>query len=327
MTRIQDSRLLLTAGGTETYLQFVQKFPLREFCAFEVFEDDKELSALETACISPVLDAGLAHGHDVLLDVMAWRAHSDFVHALGYPDRDVERFNRIAVEKTRVLIARWRAQTRGSEYASVFVNGDIGPRGDGYRVTGAVSVQAALDYHRRQIQALAVAGVDVISGLTMTNVNEAIGIALAAREVGRPCIISPTIEIDGTTAEGLPLGQFIEEVEDATAGYPLFYMVNCAHPIHVEPTLHEAREHGESWLARFRGFRANASSKSHAELDRSTELDRGHPLALASQMAHLCAAFDLRLIGGCCGTDAEHISAMAQAVRLLPRDAIAKAAR
>ena len=91
-------------------------------------------------------------------------------------------------------------------------------------------------------------------------------------------------------------------------------MVNCAHPAHVEPTLRRARACGEAWLSRFSGFRANASEKSHEELDNSADLDRGHPGNLASQMARLHEAFDFRLVGGCCGTDAEHITRIAEAV-------------
>ena len=90
-------------------------------------------------------------------------------------------------------------------------------------------------------------------------------------------------------------------------------MVNCAHPTHVRPTLDRAAEEGASWLARFAGFRANASAKSHAELDESPELDRGDPAALAREVADLKRRFGLRVVGGGCGTDAEHIAAIAAA--------------
>ncbi len=75
--------------------------------------------------------------------------------------------------------------------------------------------------------------------------------------------------------------------------------------------LESARSAGEAWLQRFRGFRANASRKSHEELDKSTELDRGDVDELAREMAELSEAFDLRVIGGCCGTDQEHLAAIA----------------
>jgi len=90
-------------------------------------------------------------------------------------------------------------------------------------------------------------------------------------------------------------------------------MVNCAHPTHFEPTLAAASARRESWLERFRGFRTNTSSKSHEELDNSTSLDRGDMAALATQMADLKQRYDLAVVGGCCGTDAEHLRAIASA--------------
>ncbi len=314
MGHIKDSKHLLTGGGIETYLIFIQNVQLREFCGFEIYRQEEELAKMEMHCLTPMANAALASGHDLLLDVLTWRAHADFVRALGYPDTSVEDINYLAVKRARAFASHWCSKTSGSDRISVFLNGDIGPRGDGYRFDGGTTVESALGYHRRQIRALAEAQVDAINALTMTNVSETVGIVKAAQEVGLPCIVSPTVEIDGTTPEGLSLGRFIEEVEVATEGSPLFYMVNCAHPTHLEPTLRRARELGERWLSRLRGFRANASHKSHEELDNSTTLDRGCPEALASQIAHLQADFGLRLVGGCCGTDAEHITKIAHAV-------------
>ena len=50
-------------------------------------------------------------------------------------------------------------------------------------------------------------------------------------------------------------------------------MINCAHPTHFE----DAIEGGAAWATRIRGLRANASTKSHAELDEAEELDEGDP--------------------------------------------------
>ena len=64
----------------------------------------------------------------------------------------------------------------------------------------------------------------------------------------------------------------IEQVDEETAGYPCYYMINCAHPTHFEKVLAE----GAPALRRIRGLRANASRMSHAELNESTELDTGN---------------------------------------------------
>jgi S-methylmethionine-dependent homocysteine/selenocysteine methylase len=92
------------------------------------------------------------------------------------------------------------------------------------------------------------------------------------------------------------------------AASPAYYMVNCAHPTHFAPVL----EPGQPWLGRVKAIRANASTASHAELDAATELDRGDPEELARRYAELRAVLpDLRVVGGCCGTDHEHVATIA----------------
>ena len=60
-------------------------------------------------------------------------------------------------------------------------------------------------------------------------------------------------------------------------------MINCAHPSHFETSISGR----EGWLDRIRGVRANASRKSHAELDEAQELDAGDPVALGKEYREL----------------------------------------
>jgi homocysteine S-methyltransferase len=99
----------------------------------------------------------------------------------------------------------------------------------------------------------------------------------------------------------------IEQVDEQTAAGAAYFMINCAHPTHFAGTLDD----GGSWTERIRGIRANASAKSHAELDESEELDEGDPLALAQSYRELASRMpQLTVLGGCCGTDHRHISAI-----------------
>jgi homocysteine S-methyltransferase len=314
-TALLTERQFLTGAGTETYLAFQQQFPLREFCAFEIFEHDEALAELETQYLYPLMSAVADNGHGLLLDALVWRAHPDFIAALGYPPGDIGRLNELAVERTRDAIATWRQrESRSADQFPVLVAADIGPRGDGYKVESDVpSVDAALRYHEVQLQALANTAVDVVCALTMTSANEAIGIVKAAAALELPIIMSATVETDGRLPDGSSLADFVRRVDDATGALPAYYMVNCAHPTHLAPTLAEAKAQGQDWLERFKGFRANSSKMSHEELDNSTELDRGNPGELAAELAALQQRHDLRILGGCCGTDVEHISEIASA--------------
>ena len=87
-------------------------------------------------------------------------------------------------------------------------------------------------------------------------------------------------------------------------------MGNCAHPT----PFNDAVADGE-WRDRVWGVRANASTKSHAELDEADELDSGDPQELASHYPELRERLpNLRVAGGCCGTDERHIAAICAAL-------------
>jgi homocysteine S-methyltransferase len=101
-----------------------------------------------------------------------------------------------------------------------------------------------------------------------------------------------------------PVAAAIETVDAATGGARAYYMINCAHPTHFR----DALKAGEAWLERIRGIRANASSKSHAELDQAQERDAGDPRELAARYFALVGKPpSLNVLGGCCGTDHHHV--------------------
>lgn len=87
-------------------------------------------------------------------------------------------------------------------------------------------------------------------------------------------------------------------------------MINCAHPTHFAGAIAD----GGPWLNRIRGLRANASRKSHSELDAATELDIGNPAELGSEYREMRERLPhLAVLGGCCGTDVRHVRAICEA--------------
>jgi S-methylmethionine-dependent homocysteine/selenocysteine methylase len=165
-------------------------------------------------------------------------------------------------------------------------------------------------YHTMQAEAFREADADLVTAITMTYAAEAIGIARAAQAVGMPVALSFTVETNGRLPDGQTLQEAIEQVDDATGNAPAYYMINCAHPTHFAGALAS----GEPWAARIRGLRANASTKSHAELDEAAELDTGNPGELAGQYRELRSRLqNLNVLGGCCGTDHRHVEAMCKA--------------
>ncbi|SEN83990.1 Homocysteine S-methyltransferase [Rhodospirillales bacterium URHD0017] len=197
------------------------------------------------------------------------------------------------------------------------VSGCAGPRGDGYDPGQVMSALDAEDYHRQQIGAFADAQADMVSAITMTNANEAIGIARAAIEVGMPVVISFTIETDGRLPTGQSLADAICEVDVVTGKAPAYYMINCAHPTHCDKAPGD-----EPWTRRIGGLRANASRRSRQELNDSPDLDSGNPVELGSQYRELVRRHpQINVLGGCCGTDHLHIECIALACREVKRAA------
>ena len=290
-------------AGLETFLVFERGIDLPEFAAFPLL-DTAEGRAELTSYYEPYIDVARQHGAGFLLDTPTWRANSDWATKLGYDADELARVNGDAVRFVRGL-----GEASGLERWAI--SGAIGPRGDGYVVGEAMTADEAAAYHRPQIAAFAAAGADVASAVTMNYVDEAIGVALAAQDVGIPAVISFTTELDGRLPSGQELGEAIEAVDAAAPGAVAYFMVNCAHPTHFDAALTP----GAPWLERIGGIRANASTKSHAELDEATELDPGDPADLGARYAALKDQLPgLTVLGGCCGTDSRHVAAIGDAV-------------
>ena len=296
----------LSDGGLETSLVFHDGIDLPHFAAFPLLRTEQGRTALERY-FRNYLSVAAERDLGIVLDTATWRANPDWAVKLGVGPVELDAVNRDAVAFAMNL--RDEFEQAGSRPG--IINGVIGPRGDGYRIEHAMSAAEAALYHAGQIASFKAAGADMVSAITMNYAEEAIGIAMAAKEAGMPVVISFTVETDGRLASGIGIGDAIAAVDAATEGYPVYFMINCAHPSHFDNVL---PEHA-AWLGRIRGVRANASHKSHAELDEATELDDGDPVDLGRRYRDLGKSLPrLNVLGGCCGTDHRHIAAIADAV-------------
>lgn len=295
--------IFLSDGGMETALIFLQGQELQQFASFvllEYAEGRAELVKYYERYLSIARDRGVGF----VLDTATWRASRDWGRLIGFDAARLEAVNRTSVDLVAALRDTWETPS-----SPIVLNGAIGPRGDGYKA-GRMTAAEARDYHALQVDILAHTQVDMVSAITMNTVNEGVGIALAAKAAGMPCVVSFTVETDGRLVDGTTLRAAVEATEEATGGAPVYYMVNCAHPSHFE----QALARNEAWVRRIRGVRANASAKSHAELDESETLDIGDIGDLARRYGMLTKTFpSMRILGGCCGTDHRHMAAICEA--------------
>jgi S-methylmethionine-dependent homocysteine/selenocysteine methylase len=302
------SELFLTDGGLETTLVFHEGVSLPYFAAFDLLKTDEGTGALRRyferyAAIARSQETGL------VLETPTWRANPDWGAKLGYDALALGDVHRRSVG----LLLEIR-QAFESRRTPIVISGNIGPRGDGYVPGARMSAAEAQAYHAPQIETFAGTDADMVAAFTMNYPEEAIGITLAARASRMPVAISFTTETDGRLPSGDSLDEAIARTDEASDGYPAYYMINCVHPTHLDPAL--VRE-GE-WRDRIRGLRANASRRSHAELDESPDLDLGNPEELGEQYLVLRSALRrLSVVGGCCGTDHRHVDAIGRALQPL----------
>ncbi len=300
--------LFLTDGGLETTLVFLEGYELPCFAAFDLLKDEKGYHAVKEY-YNRYLNIAKDLKTGFILESPTWRANPDWIKKIGYSNSAIREVNEKAVQ----LLVDLKKEFE-NDVPNIILSGCIGPRGDGYKPDNTMTAEEAQEYHSAQIEVFSQTPVDMISAITMNYAEEATGIALAAGAAGLPVVISFTVETNGKLPTGMSLKEAIEQVDKSTSQAPLYFMINCAHPAHFSHVLQTGKD--ESWTSRIRGLRANASCKSHAELDEATALDRGNPEELGSEYKKLKAAFrGLNVFGGCCGTDEEHVLAIARQVR------------
>ena len=305
-----DGGWFLTDGGIETVLIYQDGVELPEFAAFVLLETVDGRDILRRYYRRYLDLEVVALGAGFVLETPTWRAGIDWGAKLGFDAEAMQRINAEAV----ALMSELRAEYASRITGPIVISGCIGPRGDGYAAGAPMEPEDARRAHQLQVDALAGAGVNQITAVTMTSSSEAMGVARAAARAGRSCAISFTVETDGKLPSGEALGAAIQSVDaDAEASgheSPAYYMINCAHPTHFESVVSDAG----TWRQRIHGVRANASTLSHAELDAMTQLDSGNPHDLADRYRRLRAPLPrLNVLGGCCGTDHRHVAAIRDA--------------
>jgi len=304
LPQLLPEKIFVSDGGVETTLVFHDGVDLPDFAAFTLLKNESGRTLLRRK-FCDYADIARKRGVGIVLESSTWRANSDWGTRLGYSADELARANERAIELLEGIRNEYE-----DDKTTVVISGMIGPRGDGYDPKNFMTEEEAEEYHRLQIETLAKTNADMVGAQTMTYADEAIGIARAAKKAGMPVVIGFTVETDGNLPSGEALKVAITRVDEATDNYPVYYMINCAHPTHFK----QAIEPGAAWVERIFAVRANSSTKSHAELNESAVLDEGDPVDLGKQYKELRRIMPkLHILGGCCGTDPRHVDEIAKA--------------
>ncbi len=296
--------LYLTDAGLETDLIFNHGIEIREFAAHTLLLNSEGRGAID-AYLADFLALANRYNTGFILDTPTWKAHMHWAADLGSTENELCEINIDAVRFVEKVRDRFPRNQK-----PIVLNGVIGPKGDAYAPEERLTPVEAQDYHSTQIGWLANTNVDMLTGMTITQSDEAIGLVRAAQKVGLPVVVSFTVETDGRLPTGQSLASAIRAVDAATASGAVYYMVNCAHPDHFFNQFD-----GDDWTHRIRGIRCNASRLSHEQLDACETLDDGDPLEFAMQYKSLIAQMPwLNIFGGCCGSDLRHVEQVIAAV-------------
>lgn len=195
-----------------------------------------------------------------------------------------------------------------------YVGGLLGNKGNAYTGEGAITSQdEARRYHAWQAEAYAEAGADFLMAVIMPTLEEVTGMAQALGDTGLPYILSFAIEDTGCLVDGTRICDAIEHIDRETGNRkPVCYITNCVHPSIVYRAVSQSFNRCDLVYNRFWGVQANASPLTFKELDNSIDLKSSEPAMLGRSMERLREVMQMRIFGGCCGTDGRHMEEIAK---------------
>ena len=213
----------------------------------------------------------------------------------------------VEINRRAVELAREAERLTGQH---VWVAGAVGPLGSPPIPPGAESTEDVRVLFREQVQVLADAGVDLVMLETFPSLTEIREAIAAVREVGDlPIIAQLTFTEEGHTLAG----DSLEEVMEALALLDLAAIgANCS--VGPDPMLRVMEEMSKRVEV---PLSALPNAGLPAEVDgRLVYLSSPAYMAeLASRMVEI----GVTIVGGCCGTSPEHITAMRDALRQRPK--------
>ena len=300
-----NGRNMACGGGFETWLQYVDGFELRHFCAFELINDPRGLACMKDFH-RKVVEGAVANGFGLINEGLHYRASRDWGELIGFSREELEDVNIRGIEMYKDFAREYE-----SDDTPMLVGGVVGPRGDAYDIGRTPNATEAEDYHSEQIQTFKKAGADMVTAVTFSSVEEAIGVSRAARAADIPVVISFFVKKgEGRLNGGETLEEAIAAVDAATDSAPAYYMVNCTHPTEFAPALTDG-----AWIKRLGGLMPNAVAMETLDLCKLGHLEDGDPVELGGQMADFARRFPhINVWGGCCGTDGRHIAEIARQV-------------
>jgi homocysteine S-methyltransferase len=305
-TLLEQAPVVLTEGALIERLRRDAEAELDPHVLHAGFVYEEARRAELTGLYREYLAAGRARRLPMVVCTPTWRANPERLRAAGLDERSV---NRDGVRFVREI-----QSAEGQYAAQVAVGGLMGCRGDAYDPGESLSADDAATFHADQARELADAGVDFVLVATLPALPEARGMARALAATAVPYVLSFVLRPAGTLLDGTPLGEAIGRIDSESEAVPLAYWANCVHPAVFAEAMERVVAETPGVADRVLGLQANTSRRCPEELDGARTLDAEPPAVFAEEMMNVRRRFGLRVLGGCCGTDAGHIDAIAERI-------------
>jgi len=303
-TMLNQYPCILGEGAVIERLRRMQGLELDPFVVNSAFiYEEQKRRALEGIC-REYLEIGRHFNLPLLMSTPTWRASRERIAAAGLGGRDLNADNAAFLEQLR---SSYR------EYADkVLICGLMSCKGDAYQPGEALSVEQAAGFHAWQAEKLAATKVDLILASTLPALSEATGLALALAATGKPYLVSFVVRPTGTLLDGTPLRDAVAAIDAAANPKPLAFMINCTHASFARAALLHQDNSSARVRQRMIGLLANTAALSPEDLDNSLQLVEEQPEAFGASVAALGKELGLKILGGCCGTDGRHLTALAR---------------
>ncbi len=307
---INSIKIILTEGAIIERLKREFNYSLDEVLSNASMIYDEDGKILLEKLYREYIDIAVNSGFPIMLLTPTWRANKKRTKKAKV---DTIKINTDAFKFVDTIRISYKGFAE-----KIFIGGLTGCKGDAYKPKEALDENEAYLFHKDQINALTAAGVDFLFASTMPEINEVKGMAKAMSETNLPYVISFVIRDDGKMLDGTSLVDAIKIVDDSVLVQPVFYMTNCIHPDVLNKSLNKIIDDENILAKRLFGIQANASDKSPEELDTLDELHADSPQNWAKGMVDLNKKYNLKVLGGCCGTDARYISSIVDLLKLTP---------
>lgn len=304
---LKNSEAMITDGGIETRIKYETTLKMDPDLEVARLVYDPAGKEALTKIYQSYMNVGYEFNLPILIGTPTFRANLARIQKAGFkkPD-DIIKINHDCVRLQTDL-----RKSYGAYANKIFIAGVIGPKNDAYQPEEALSVEDAYEYHLHQVNAFASSDVDFLFAPTFPALSEAMGVAKAMSTSKLPYVVSFVITAAGTLLDDTNIATAIEMIDTEINPRPAFYSLSCIHPSICDQAM---QHHANAAIAgkRLLEIKANTSIKPPSELVQLTHLESEAPQQYAEEMLALKKKYGFKILGGCCGTNQEHIYYLAK---------------